>query len=369
MKHYSIALIAIVLVSVFSCSTPDKKAELDKLKIQRAELETKIRDLEAELASTGSDSLMDNKRTVQITELKSQIFKNYVEVQGRVDADENITLSAEMGGQVTRILVHAGEEVSKGQLLAETDNKVILKGVAELQGAMDLANTMYEKQKNLWDQKIGTELQYLTAKNQKEGLEKKMATLQEQLELTRITSPISGTVDAVHAKIGQMLAPGMPAITVVNFSSLKAKAEVPESYAPRIHKGDDLIVVFPDMKDSVTGKLNYAARVINPLNRTFTVEMLLENKKEYHPNMIAILKINDYTSRQPMIVIPTSVVMRGEDGKDYVVILENKKAKKIHIVSGRKYQGRTEILEGLKDGDQLVTKGFQELNNGDEVKF
>ncbi len=166
-----------------------------------------------------------------------------------------------------------------------------------------------------------------------------------------------------------MTGPGMPMVTVVNFSSLKAKAEVPESYAPMIKKGDDMVVVFPDMKDSVVGKVNYAARVINPLNRTFTVDMLLSNNKTYHPNMIAIMKINDYTSVKPMIVIPVSVMMRGEDGVDYVMIVENNKAKKVNVKTGKKYQGRTEILEGLKEGDKLVVKGYQELNEGDEVKF
>lgn len=362
-------LISLTSVLLFSACEPDKKSQLEQLKIQKAELETQIKDLEAEILTNGRDSTEDNSRYVMVRKLVAETFKNYVEVQGMVDADENITLSAEMGGQVTKILVKAGQQVSKGQLLAETDNKVILKGISELQTALDLANTMYEKQKNLWDQKIGTEVQYLSAKSQKEGLEKKMASLQEQLEFTKITSPIEGTVDAIHTKTGQMLGPGFPVVTVVNFSSMKVKAEVPESYAPRIHGGSEVSVLFPDMKDSIQGKLSHAARVINPLNRTFIVEMLLENKKEYHPNMIAVLRINDYSSPKPAIVIPSSVIMRNEDGKDYVMIADKGAAKKVNISTGKKYKGRVEILSGLNEGDDLIITGYQQLNDGDVIKI
>lgn len=366
MKITTIILLSLTLF-LTSCDQ-DKKALLEQLKIQKAELETQIKDLEAEIAQDGKDTTEDHSNYVIIRPLQPETFRNYVEVQGMVDADENITLSAEMGGQVTKIHVKAGQQVSKGQLLAETDNKIILKGISELQTALDLANSMYEKQKNLWDQKIGTEVQYLAAKGQKEGLEKKMITLQEQLELTRISSPIDGTVDGIHTKTGQMLGPGMPVMTVVNYNTMKVKAEVPESYAPRIRGGSEVSVVFPDMKDSINGKLSHAARVINPLNRTFTVEMLLDGKREYHPNMVAVLRINDYSSPTPVIVIPSSVIMRNEDGKDFVMVNEGGKAKRLNIKTGKKYKGRVEVSEGLKEGDELIITGFQQLNDGDLIK-
>ncbi|MCC7303397.1 MAG: efflux RND transporter periplasmic adaptor subunit [Bacteroidia bacterium] len=348
--------------------TSDPQAELDQLKVKKAEIETAIRELEAQLKSNGTDSTADHGHLVLVQTLKAEIFRNYVEVQGMVDAEENILLSAEIGGNVTKVLVKAGQQVNKGQLLAETDSKIILKGIAELQTALDLANTLYEKQKNLWDQKIGTEVQYLAAKSQKEGLEKKMQSLQEQLELTRITSPIDGTIDAVYAKVGQMLGPGMPVVTVVNFNGMKVKAEVPESYAGKVKTGNEVFVYFPDMKDSVTGKLSYAARVINPLNRTFTAEMMLDNKKEYHPNMIAVLRIADYVSPAPGIVISSSVIMKGEDGTEYVMVADGNTAKKVVILTGKKYRGRIEVTQGLKEGDRLIVTGFQELNGGDVIK-
>ncbi len=356
-------------VLIISCSSPTLQEQLELLKVEKADLDGRIKDLEDSITKFGADSTIANLRSVSITELKPVLFKSYVEIQGQVDADENITLSAEIGGQVTRIIVKTGQEVSKGQLLAETDSKIILQGMAELQNALDLAKIMFEKQKNLWDQKIGTEIQYLAAKNQKESLEKKMSTLQEQLELTKITSPIAGTVDGVHIKVGQMLGPGMPAITVVNFSSLKVKGNVPESYAGSIKKGNDVMILFPDINDSVSSKVEYAARVINTLNRTFTVEILLGENKTYHPNMIAVMKINNYTSEKPVITIPTSTILRDETGKDFVMVIENGLTKKVFIRTGKKYNSRAEVLEGLKENDKLVSKGFQDLNEGEKVNY
>src|SRR5688572_22850434 len=169
---------------------------------------------------TGADSLANAKiKTVEIVPAAPQVFSSYIDVQGKVDAEENVALNAEMPGTVAKINVRLGDAVGAGQVLAELDSKVIQQGIAELQGGLELATTMFEKQKNLWDQKIGTEMQYLQAKNQKESLEKKMATLQEQLKMSKIISPISGIVDAIDIKVGQATMPGMPAIRVVNMNS------------------------------------------------------------------------------------------------------------------------------------------------------
>lgn len=365
MKKYIILSIATSLL--LACSAPDKKAELEKLKKQKSELETKIASLEEEIAKTDTSSKANEKSTEVIaTALIPQPFKTYIEIQGKVDADENVSLSTGIPGTITKINVKVGEEVSKGQVLAETDASTIQQQMSDLQVNLDLAKQVLEKQENLWSQKIGTEIQYLQAKATKESLEKKMATLQEQIRMTKIISPINGTVDGVNIKIGQVVAPGLPAISVINFSNLKVKADVAESYAARIHNGDEAFILFPDVKDSVISKVHYAARAINALTRTFAVEILLDNNKDYHPNMVAKLKINDYQSPKPVIVLPVKFIQRGAD-ESFVFVAENNVVVKKTIKTGREYSGQLEVIDGLKEGDILITNGYDLVNEGDKI--
>lgn len=364
-----VILFTIVSALFISCSQPDKKAELEKLKSQHEDLTKKIEALEAELKKSESDSGAVKTNLVEVINVNTEIFLTYIDVQGKVDADENVSLSSEMPGTVTKIGVKVGDEVAKGQVLAETDNRAILQGIADLQTNLDLVNQLFEKQKNLWDQKIGTEVQYLQAKTSKESLEKKMATLQEQLRMSKIISPIDGTVDAIDIKVGNAIAPGIPAIRVINFSNLKVKAELAESYASRVKKNDPVKVYFPDMNDSIESKVNYASRAINPMSRTFTTEVLLDNKKEYHPNMVTKLKINDYQSPEPVVVIPVRIIQNATTGEKFVYVVNSNKAMKKIIKTGREYNGRVEVKEGLATGDQLVMKGFENINEGDWVSF
>lgn len=361
----NIFLLAITILAV-SCGAPDKKAELDKLRKQKGEIETKIAAIEEEIKKSGGDTLNAKRIEVIAQPVEPQTFKTYIEVQGRIDADENVSLSSEMPGTVTQINVKVGDEVTKGQVLAETDARAIQQQLSDVQTNLDLATQVYQKQKNLWEQKIGTEIQYLQAKTNKESVEKKIGTLQEQLRMSKIISPINGTVDAVNIKVGQAIAPGIPAINVINFSNLKVKADVAETYASRVKRGNEVLVVFPDTKDSIQSKLNYAARAINPLNRTFGVEVLLDNTKEYHPNMVAKLKINDFQSAAPEIVIPVKYIQRGTT-ENYVFVAENGKAVKRVIETGREYNGLTEVTKGLKAGDLLITAGYDIVNDGDAV--
>ncbi|MCC6182052.1 MAG: efflux RND transporter periplasmic adaptor subunit [Bacteroidia bacterium] len=360
-NKFSIILVSALLIA---CGSPDKKAQLEKLKSQKADLETKISALEEELAK--SDTTKQKLVDVTTSPLTTQTFKTYIEVQGRIDADENVTLSTEMPGTVTKINVKVGDEVSKGQILAETDARAVQQQIVDLQTNLELATQVYQKQKNLWDQKIGTEIQYLQAKNTKESLEHKIATLQEQVRMSKIISPINGTIDAVNIKIGQAVAPGFPAINVINFSNLKIKADVSESYASRVKTGDEVLVLFPDIKDTLSSKIKYAARAINNLTRTFLVEVLLDNKKEYHPNMVAKLKINDYQSPSPKVVIPVKYIQKGTNNH-FVMIMEKGVAVKKTITISREYNGNAEIAEGVNEGDLLITEGYDLINEGDHV--
>jgi RND family efflux transporter MFP subunit len=300
--------------------------------------------------------------------LMPQTFKTYIEVQGRIDADENVSLSSEMPGTVTKINVKVGDEVVKGQVLAETDTRIVSQQISDLQTNLDLATQVYQKQKNLWDQKIGTEIQYLQSKTTKESLEKKVSTMQEQIRMSRIISPINGTIDAVNIKIGQAIAPGVPAINVINFSNLKVKADVAESYSSRIKKGNEVQILFPDMKDSITSKVNYAARAISNLTRTFGIEVLLDSKKDYHPNMVAKLKINDYQSATPKIIVPIKFIQKNTN-ENFVLLAVNGIVIKNTIKISREYNGLAEISEGLKEGDLLITEGYDLINEGDHINL
>ncbi len=351
-----------------SCGGGDTSNNLEALKQKQAELKTELAGLATQISKLEGDSA--NKFIlVDAAPVTPQFFKTYINVQGRVDADENVALSAEMPGTITKINVKAGDEVHRGQVLAETDARAIQQSLSDMQTNAELVNQLYEKQKSLWDQKIGTEVQFLQAKTQKESLEKKMGTLQEQLRMSKIISPIDGTVDAVDIKLGQLTAPGMPAIRVINFSNLKVKADLAESYASRVHKGAEVLIKFPDTNDTITSKVSYSARAISALNRTFAVEMLLDSKKEFHPNQIAILSINDYKSEKLTMSVALNYIQKDLKGQHFVIVAEGNKAAKRNITLGKEYNGNVEITSGLSETDLLITSGYDGLNEGDAIKI
>jgi membrane fusion protein, multidrug efflux system len=366
MKIYSYTVVLILLLA--SCGSPkeDPKAELAKLRSERSAIETRIAELEKQMAATDSTG---GKKAIEVvaTALKAAPFKTYIEIQGRIDADEHVNLAPEIPGTITRINVKVGDEVSKGQVLAETDARALNQQLAATQVSVALASQMYEKQKNLWDQKIGTEMQFLQTKAMKEASESGLAALQEQIRMTKIISPINGTVDEVAVKIGQAASPGIPAISVINFSNLKVKADVAESYLARVKTGNEALVLFPDMNDSIRARVHYASRAINPMTRTFNVEVNLDNKKEYHPNMVAKLRINDYISSKPRIVVPVKYIQKNS-GESYVFVAENGKAVKKVITVGREYSGHAEIEKGLTEGELLITEGYDLIDAEDPVK-
>jgi RND family efflux transporter MFP subunit len=358
----------VLAIAIMACNSggDDKKAELEKLKKEEQEIRSKIATLESELSVNDTSAA---GIAVAVETVKPSVFKNYIDVQGRVDADENVSISTEMPGTITKINVKVGDEVRKGQVLAETDSRALSQQVSDLQTNADLVNQIYEKQKSLWDQKIGTEIQYLQAKTNKESMEKKMSALQEQIRMSKIISPIDGTVDAVDVKVGQIASPGMPSMRVINFANLKVKADVAETYASKIKKNSEVIVLFPDTKDSIVGKVNFVSRAINPASRTFSVEVLLDDKKEYHPNMVAHLKINDYTSGDSQLMVPVRTIQKDESNASYVYVAEGNIAKKRIITLGKEYNGQVEVLSGLKAGDQLITMGYDLVNENSPVSF
>ncbi|CAN5414482.1 efflux RND transporter periplasmic adaptor subunit [soil metagenome] len=370
-KIIAFALVAAVVVSCGKSGPADKKSELENLKKQQAELKEKITKLEAEVALT--DSSKESKgKMVAVTSMQPIPFMHYIEVQAKVEGDQDVNLSPEMPGTINAVLVKAGDHVSVGQVLATMDAKAVSQQVDAMKSQVDLAVTMYNRQKNLWDQKIGSEVQYIQAQTQKESMEKQYAALQEQWNMSRIKSPINGTVDEVSIKVGSSAAPGFTAIRVVNLTNLKVKGEIAESFISKVKNGNDVVVSFPDEGKEVKTKLSYAGQAINKLNRTFNVEVRLTPKDgNFHPNQVCILKIADYTSNNAMVV-PVGAVQKSSDGEFvYVTSTENGQtvAKRKTVEAGITYNGMTEIKGGLSAGDQVITLGYQNVIEGDPVKL
>ena len=329
-----IALITLIV----ACSSDElttKKAELAELKKQESEIKSKISTLEKDIAKL-SGKKVTNAQLVGITKISKSSFSHYIDVQAKVDADENVTVNSQLPGAVTVINVKPGSTVSKGQVLAEIDNETYIKGLDELKSAREFANTVYLKQKNLWDQKIGTEIQFLQAKNTLESLDKKLSTLYQQIEMTKVKSPIAGVVDEVFLKLGQMAAPGMPGIRVVNMNKLKIKADIAESYISKVKTGDEVDILFPDMNQTTKAKLTYVGKVIDAMNRTFNVEISLPGNSSLHPNMVAVIKIADYTNSSTF-VLPANVVQITDEGT-YVFVNENNIARKKNVSIVKNYK-------------------------------
>ncbi len=370
--HSTVILTTLTLVLHACGGGTDKHAELEKLKKEQASLKEKITALEAEIAQSDTSKKDEKSKLVAIKEMKPETFKHFIEIQAKVDGDEDVIVSPESMGNITSLQVQAGDRVVKGQLLATIDDRMIRQGVAEAQTQLDLATQVFNRQKNLWDQKIGSEIQFLQAKTNKEALEKRVASLQEQLEMTRIKSPINGTVDQVDIKIGQAVAPGMPAFRVVNLNALKVTGEVAESFISKVNRGNETIISIPDMGKEINTKLDYAGRAINTLNRTFNVEVRLSPKDgELHPNMVAVMKIVDY-SAPSTFVVPIAAIQKSSDGEYVFVAVQDGGrliAKRKKVTAGMIYNGMIEVREGLAEGDQVVTAGFQSIIEGDPIRL
>jgi len=362
-----------ILASCGGGNTPEaKKAKLEKLKAQQVELADKIKTLEEEIKTGGVD-LASNERVkmVAITPVSSQLFEHSIDVQGRVDADQNVTIVAKSGGSITKLLVKAGDMVKSGQILAEIDDEIIVKQMDDLKKSKELADEIYQKQKTLWDQKIGTEMQYLQAKNGKESLEKKIATLNEQLDMYRIKAPFNGTIDEVLIKNGQIVGPGLPCMRIVDMSNLKIKADISETYSSLVNTGNRVKVTFPDVNRVLETKVSYCSKVINLSTRTFGIEIQLPTDNIYKPNMVCQIHVIDYKN-DDALVVPINTV-QNYNNKSFVFIAvksgTKNSAKKIEVKPGQSYDGRVEILGGLSKSDMLITTGFQDLNDNEAIKF
>ena len=322
---------------------------------------------------TKKDKTEKYKVPVFVKTIDYESFKNYFEASGTVEAIYDAFISPEISGQIKKIHIREGERVTKNTILVTLNKNVIQKGIDEVKIALKLAETVYKKQKELWDQKIGSEIQYLTAKTNKKSLEKKLKTIEAQSEMAIIKAPFDGIVDEIFQKEGELAIPGMRIMQLVNLSKLNINADVSEAYLSKIKKGDSVLVEFPSYPDI---KLNVpvyrTGNVVKPQNRTFIVQLKINNQKEkLKPNIISILHINDY-SNDSAFVVPSIIIKKDIKG-DFIFLAdkqgENYIANKKYIETGRSYKDKTEILKGVKKGQKVIINGYNMVSTGTEISI
>ncbi|WP_304236138.1 efflux RND transporter periplasmic adaptor subunit [Jiulongibacter sediminis] len=375
MKKYAFLLIALVTVAS-SCgekqdnSLESKKAELAKLKGEVTDLESKIDELEAFIEEAEPDT------SAKITYVKAMPIvatdlSHYVEANGRLEAVNNVFVSPQMGGALTKVYVTEGDYVKKGQTIATIDNSILRNSMNEIKIQMETAKTLFERQKALWDQKIGTEVQYIQAKAQVESLEKRLATLEAQDAQNIVKSPIDGYVDEVRMKAGEMASPGLGIVRVVNLSNLKVVARIPDTYAGTIQKGDVIEVTFPDLQKTITARLSFVSQTVDPVTRTFVAEAKVPFDRQLKPNLNASVKIKDQ-NRADIIAIPRNLIQRTEKG-DIVYVAENRNGEQVAgsrvVTTGLTSGEDIEILTGLQTSDILITEGYQDLVDGELISY
>lgn len=373
---YTRVLLAVVIVGLLAaCSAAsndnDKTARLEKLKAEQAKITNEIVKLEEQIAKENPDAAKKVKsKEVAVVTIEPRTFNHFVQTQGSVESENNIVVSAKSMGVVTQVFVTEGQQVSKGQTLAQIDNSVISRNIESMKAQLELSTALYNRQKNLWDQKIGTEVQFLQAKTNKEALEKQLESTQEQNDMYRIKSPINGSVDAVNVKVGENIQPGMPAIRVVNGNDLKINANVSEAYITNIKKGNKVIVIVPELKKEIEAKVSFVAKNIDPLSRTFNVEIQLPSLPDLHPNMTATIKVIFKTAPEALVV-PVNVVQSVNDEKIVYVAEQKGKqtiARKKVVTLDGVYDNLAQV-EGLAAGDKVITVGYEGLNDGDAIKL
>jgi RND family efflux transporter MFP subunit len=363
----------LIVMMITACGPPrDKQARLARLEAQREALTAQIEQLKAEVAREGGEAPREVLAYVQGVEIQPALFQHFIQAQGTVESDNNILIPAQSNGVVKKIHVRDGDNVRQGQLLAELDGAILERGIAELEHGLELATSIYERQGRLWKKNIGSELEYLTAKNNKEGLEKKLETLREQYKLTKIHAPISGTVDDVLIKEGEMAAAGFGTIRIVQLSRLTLKASLSENYISRVKKGDTVQVRIPVVAREMELKIDAVSQVIDPNNRTFQIEIRIPaREKALKPNMLAVITINDYSNPEA-ITVPQNAVQ--ETGSAYFLFVAEEQdggwiARRRTVTPGENYADRLEIREGLSAGELVVTFGFQNLADGQPVSI
>ena len=367
-------ILAIAILILASCSSKvDEKSVRDQIagyKKEVAALNAKIAELEKQLG-TLDPSEGNNSVPVEVQDLSYEPFKHFIEVSGSAEAVKAAYISPEMGGQIREIYVNEGDFVEKGKLLAKLNTDITESSIKELESGLALATTVYEKQKRLWEKGIGSEIQYLNAKNTKESLEQKLVTVNAQLDMSLIKAPISGIVDAINLKKGELAAPGMQLMQIVNLDELYINADVSESYLPQVEEGARVMVRFPVYPDlTLETPIYRKGNVINPNNRTFPIQLRLKNPdRKLKPNILSVVQINDF-SADSAIIVPSILIKQDITGY-YLFIAQEISgkwiAKKVYIIPGKSYVDKTMVVSGLQPGQRIIVQGYNMVSDGTEV--
>jgi RND family efflux transporter MFP subunit len=379
---YRLSVIALLLVLAACGATTDskkdlakKKADLADMKNEQKALNIKIDTLEAQIARLDTSAKKEEKtKLVALSALKPGNFIHYIDLKGSIDAQNIAYVSPRgLGGQVKGIYVKQGDNINKGQLLLKLDDATNMQQIEQLKIQLSLAQTTYDRRKNLWDQKIGAEIDLLKAKNDVDNLNKQIDLAKEQLSMTNVYAEISGVADQVNIKIGELFSaqtaadPNRPAIRIVNTNDLKVVTQVPENYLGRVGVGSNLLITLPELgNDTIRTRINVAGKIIDPNTRAFYVEGRIPGGKQLRPNQLAMVRIQDYAAPNA-ITIPVATIQSDEKGKFVMVAVKEKDklvARKKAITIGESYGDKLEVKGGLQAGDQLITEGFQGLYDG-----
>ncbi len=371
-------LVLIIIILAGACQQSDdlekKRSKLKEKKSELNALRVEITALENEIASLDPQFARANRRATLVSTLpvEKKHFVSYLEISGSVESRKNVDVSAEISGTIQGIYADQGQFVKAGQLLVKLEDDVLRRNLKELETSYELAKTMFERQSNLWDKKIGTEVQYLEAKNRKESLENQIATLKTQIDKTTIKAPFNGTVDQMNAKIGMLAQLGAPLLRLVSLENMYIEADVSETYISTFKKGQKALVSLPSLGQEFNSEISSIGQVINPDNRTFTVEVKVPDKSFIlKPNQLAVIKLKDYEAESSPVV-PTNLIQSdGQGNFVYTVVKEGElfTARKVRITRGRSFQNETVILDGLHGDELLINEGFRDVSDGVNIKF
>lgn len=348
------------------------RAQLDAITERHDQLGEDMRRLSA--AAKALDTTA-NFALVTAIKAKDTLFQHYIELQGNVTTKENILVNAEYSGTLQQVFVTEGQKVRKGQILAQIDDGGLEAQLAQLKAQSNLAMTTFERQKRLWDQNIGSEIQFLQAKTQYESNKNAVAQLEKQLSKARVIAPFDGTIEHITSEQGSNISVGTPILRIVSLDQMYIETEVPEKYLPNITKGTEVIAVFPVLGKKVDTEIRQVSNYINPSNRTFKIEVDVPNKdRMIKPNLTAKVVINDYTNDSTFL-LPQSIISENSDGQQYLYIatnIQNDGEAEVHqsIVETGKIQGDfVEVLSGVKAGDYLIKEGARSVQEGQKVKI
>lgn len=383
---YTVTLLFTALILV-SCGNDKSQSvedilatgDLEQIRAKKAELDAQQAELDLQLKQiTDKIKEIDPQQKIPlITTFSAEqtVFEHFVELQGSVDTKKNLVIYPEYSGILTQVFVKEGQQVSNGQILAKIDDGGLSQQLSQLQIQADLAKTTFERQKRLWDQNIGSEIQYLQAKSTYEAQEKAVQQLEQQVARTIVRAPFSGTIDDVITEQGSVVAPGQSQLfRIVNLDDMYIETDVPESYITNVTEGKTVEVEFPILGKKLDAKVRQAGSFINPANRTFKVEVGIPNAdKNIKPNLTARLRINDYTNENA-ILIPLSVISENAKGEQYVYTITDKSdsmatAKRAIIKTGKTQGDFIEVLNGLNNTDEIIKEGARSVKDGQQVKI